>query len=201
LFFGTPHKGSAKAGLLLSLQRVTSRIFPRVFGRVEKSLVKALQVESETVQNITDHFTPIMKNFHIHFFWEQEKTNLRYCRSYIVEEDSAAPIYDDTERSGIYADHSRMVKFDESTSSSFRLVVETLQRYSETATEVIKQRLVNSEQRAEGKEPQSPSKLSRRTTYLPSYKHPLPLTQHAADYEETPVNLDHITTDLQRISY
>lgn len=160
-----------------------------MFGRVEKSLVKALQVESETVQNITDHFTPIMKNFHIHFFWEQEKTNLRYSRSYIVEEDSAAPTYDDTERSGIPADHSGMVKFDESTSSSFRLVAETLQRYCETAAEVIKQRPNNSsEQRAEGLGPQSPSELSRRTTYLPPYKHSLPLTQHATDPDEALVN-------------
>ncbi|KAI0392749.1 Alpha/Beta hydrolase protein [Xylariaceae sp. FL0594] len=140
LFFGTPHRGSEKADLLLSLQRTTSRILPQVFGRVEKDLVKALRVNSETIQNITDNFTPIMKHFHIHFFWEQEKTDLRYSRSYIVDQESAAPTYDNTERSCIHANHSNMVKFDDCASSSFRLVAETLQRYCAGAAAGVRER-------------------------------------------------------------
>ncbi|KAI1264767.1 hypothetical protein F5Y18DRAFT_427916 [Xylariaceae sp. FL1019] len=134
LFFGTPHHGSSKASLLSTLQKLTSLTVPRRFGRVERGLVKALQEESETLQNITDFFIPLMKDFHIHFFWEQEKTDLKYGKDYIVTRESAAPTFDDTERSGIPADHSGMVKFDDSTSSAFRLVIATLQRYCEDAT-------------------------------------------------------------------
>ncbi|KAI0556124.1 Alpha/Beta hydrolase protein [Xylaria curta] len=140
LFFGTPHHGSSKASLLLTLQKLTSLTLPRRFGRIERGLVKALEEESETLQNITDYFTPLMKDFHIHFFWEQEKTDLKYTKDYIVEKESAAPAFDDTERSGIAADHSGMVKFEDSNSSGFRLVAATLDRYCAEAPETIKSR-------------------------------------------------------------
>lgn len=102
--------------------------------------MKALEEESETLQNITDYFTPLMKDFHIHFFWEQEKTDLKYTKDYVVEKESAAPAFDDTERSGIAADHSGMVKFEDSNSSGFRLVAATLDRYCAEAPEAIKTR-------------------------------------------------------------
>ncbi|KAI0860439.1 Alpha/Beta hydrolase protein [Xylaria cubensis] len=140
LFFGTPHNGSSKASLLLTLQKLTSLTLPRRFGRVDRGLVKALEEESETLQNITDYFTPLMKDFHIHFFWEQEKTDLKYTKDYVVEKESAAPAFDDTERSGIAADHSGMVKFEDSNSSGFRLVAATLDRYCAEAPEAIKTR-------------------------------------------------------------
>jgi hypothetical protein len=130
--------------LLLTLQKLTSLALPRRFGRFESGLVKALKEESETLQNITDYFTPLMKDFCIHFFWEQEKTDLKYTKDYIVEKESAAPSFDDTERSGIPADHSGMVKFEDSTSSSFRLVAATLERYCEQAPAAISQRWSNS---------------------------------------------------------
>jgi protein SERAC1 len=41
----------------------------------EGQLLDALQEGSEVLQNITDMFVPLMKDFHI-FFWEQEKTNM-----------------------------------------------------------------------------------------------------------------------------
>ncbi|KAI1179612.1 hypothetical protein F4777DRAFT_533292 [Nemania sp. FL0916] len=144
LFFGTPHRGSSKASLLLTLQKLTSVTLPRRFGRVERGLVKALEEESETLQNITDYFTPLMKDFHIHFFWEQQKTDLKYTKDYVVEQESAAPVFDDTDRSGIPADHSGMVKFEDSASSSFRLVAATLDRYCTEAPEAIRKRRGNS---------------------------------------------------------
>lgn len=78
-----------------------------------------------------------MKNFRIYFFWEQEKMDLKYSKDYIVREDSAAPNFDDTERSGIAADHSRMVKFEHCSSPAFRLVAATLCRYCEEAPATI----------------------------------------------------------------
>lgn len=110
--------------------------------KVSKSdLVLALEEESETLQNITDFFVPMMRNFAIFFFWEQQKTDLKFLgKDYIVPHESAAPLYDDTERAGIAADHSGLVKFNSPSSHGFHLVMEALIRYCDDAPEVIKQR-------------------------------------------------------------
>lgn len=104
-------------------------------------LVTALKAESETLQNITDQFVPIMKNFAVSFFWEQRKTDLKiFGKDFIVPSDSAAPVYDDTERAGIDADHSGLVKFESPTSPGFQMVVHTIMRYCDEAPGMIRQR-------------------------------------------------------------
>jgi hypothetical protein len=142
LFFGTPHSGSTKARLLGSLQKLASLSIPKKALQTESSLVSALEDGSETLQNITDQFTPLSVNFRIYFFWEQEKTDLKYTKDYIVDEASAAPILDNTERSGIAADHRGMCRFEASNSQGFRTVVAALQRYSRDATEIVSARTV-----------------------------------------------------------
>jgi hypothetical protein len=86
-----------------------------------------------------------MKNYCIYFFWEQEQTSLKYGKDYIVTEASAAPVYDDTERAGIAADHSQMVKFDSNRSSGFRVVAAALDKYCEEAPEAIRRRYAAAE--------------------------------------------------------
>jgi protein SERAC1 len=142
LFFGTPHNGSSKARLLGSLQKLVSLTTPKKVVQTESSLVNALEEESETLQNITDQFAPLMSNFRVYFFWEQEKTDLKYTKDYIVDESSAAPILDNVERSGIAADHRGICRFETSSSQGFRLVVAALQRYSRDAPDVVKARMV-----------------------------------------------------------
>ena len=68
--------------------------------------------------------------------------DLKYTKDYIVEETSAAPILDDTERSGIAADHRNMVKFENKNSPGFRTVVAALKRYAQDAPAVIQARLI-----------------------------------------------------------
>lgn len=46
-------------------------------------LLDSLREGSEVLQNITDVFTPLMKNFRIYFFWEQEKTDFGTTLSYV----------------------------------------------------------------------------------------------------------------------
>ncbi|CDM32514.1 hypothetical protein DTO012A8_4404 [Penicillium roqueforti] len=77
LFFGTPHQGSSKANILSSLQKIVSIATPKAAIDLESGLVNALEKESEVLQNITDQFTPLMSNFRVFFFWEQEKTDLK----------------------------------------------------------------------------------------------------------------------------
>lgn len=104
--------------------------------------MNALEEESETLQNITDQFAPLMANFRIFFFWEQEKTDLKYTKEYIVDEISAAPILDNTERCGIAADHRGLCRFERSTEQGFRTAVAALRRYAQAAPQLIRRRWI-----------------------------------------------------------
>ena len=120
---------------------MTSLAVPKKALETNPSLVRALEQDSEVLQNITDHFTPLMSQFHIFFFWEQERTDLKYTKDYIVDETSAAPLLDDTERSSIAANHRNMCKFESKSSPGFTVVVEALRRYGRDAPRVIEGRV------------------------------------------------------------
>lgn len=124
------------------MKRLGSAVTPQTLGSMSKSaLLSALEHESETLQNITDYFVPLMRNFRIFFLWEQEQTGLKLLgRDYVVPQESAAPVHDDTERAGIAADHRRMVKFESPSSQGFRMVMDALSRYCEEAPPAILRR-------------------------------------------------------------
>jgi hypothetical protein len=147
LFFGTPHHGSSKAHLVSSLQKLASFTIPRSALQTESALVNALEEDSEILQDITDQFVPLMSNFRIYYFWEQERTDLKYTKDYVVGQSSAAPIFDNTERCGIAADHRRMCKFDSNTSQGFRTTVAALRKYCSEAPAVIRVRNAKVEER------------------------------------------------------
>lgn len=142
LFFGTPHTGSRKAQLAASLHKLASLTTPKKLLETDSNLLRALEEDSEILQNITDQFAPLMTRFRIFFFWEQLRTDLKYTTDYIVHETSAAPILDNTERSGISADHRNMCRFASRDSAGFRTVVAALMRYSLDAPAVVKTRNV-----------------------------------------------------------
>ncbi|KAF2280399.1 ribonuclease-like protein p/mrp subunit [Westerdykella ornata] len=142
LFLGTPHNGSSKARLASTGSRMVNALTPSKVVDTDSQLADALLEGSETLQNITDMFAPLMKNFRIYFFWEQEKTDLGTTLAYIVEENSAAPILDNTERAGLPYGHRDMVKFESRSSPGYRLVVAALMRYSKEAAEMISMRWV-----------------------------------------------------------
>jgi hypothetical protein len=138
LFFGTPHNSIERANWLEleSAQMPGSR--PRV--KKQSHLDLADERDTETLRSITDHFAPIMKQFHVFFFWEEIQTTLSDRLDFIVEQSSAAPIIDNTERSGIHATHSSMVKFSRTDCSSFRTVIAALNRYCQEAPGKIARR-------------------------------------------------------------
>ncbi|THD00234.1 hypothetical protein EYZ11_000284 [Aspergillus tanneri] len=122
------------------LESATRLTAPKRVVNFENNLVNALEEQSETLQNITDQFSPLMAEFRIYFFWEQERTDLKYTVDYIVEESSAAPILDNTERCGIAADHRGMCKFHSNGQQGFRTAVAALRRYAREAPEAIQLR-------------------------------------------------------------
>ncbi|PGH01487.1 hypothetical protein GX51_05174 [Blastomyces parvus] len=81
-----------------------------------------------------------MAEFRIYFFWEQEKTDLKYTKDYVVDETSAAPILDNTERCGIAADHRGMCRFNNNRLQSFRTAISALRRYARDAPDVTRTR-------------------------------------------------------------
>lgn len=133
IFFGTPHNGLESYAL-------------QAIARAQKHpgdssiLVKA---QYEIVQDLSDVFAPLVKQFHIFLFWERLRTRFGHQCGYVVGEDSAAPIWDDTERSGINANHSHMCKFENANNSDFRVILDALLRYSRTAGISISNRWQN----------------------------------------------------------
>jgi hypothetical protein len=143
LFFGTPHHGSSKAHLLSSLTKLAC-LAPSRGLQIESALLQALKTESETLQNITDQFVPLMSRFRIVFYWETQKTDLGYTKDYIVDQTSAAPCMESTTSAGIAADHRGMCRFDSKSDQGFRNVVSELKRWGEEAPGVIGDRWVKS---------------------------------------------------------
>ena len=60
----------------------------------------------------------------------------------MVEEQSAAPILDDTERTGLPYDHRSMCKFESRSSPGYRLIAAALIRYSRESQDTIPQRWI-----------------------------------------------------------
>jgi len=125
-----------------------TKLMPNKVVQTESNLVKALEEESETLQNINDHFTPLLPNYEVYFFWESGKTDLGVTRDYIVDQDSAAPtMIPNTYRCGIDGDHRSMVKFGKNSLTGFKIVAGTLMMYSEKTSEVIKDKVSRSNER------------------------------------------------------
>jgi protein SERAC1 len=82
LFLGTPHDGGNKAQLASVSRRMIGTLVPSKVVDTEGQLLDAMQEGSEVLQNITDMFVPLIKDFHI-FFWEQEKTNMGVTQDYV----------------------------------------------------------------------------------------------------------------------
>ena len=138
LFFGTPHNGiERRTWGKLAQQQTSPGIAP---AQKDSQLGLVVQKNSETLQTITDQFSSLMKQFHIFFFWEERQSQTPDGEDYVVEESSAAPIFDNTERAGIAANHAQMIRFNDAGSSCYRMVVEALVRYCNCAPSIITRR-------------------------------------------------------------
>lgn len=53
-----------------TVQRMVGAVMPNKVVDTDYQLLKALREGSETLQNVTDQFAPLMKRFRVCFFWE-----------------------------------------------------------------------------------------------------------------------------------
>ena len=134
LFMGTPHTGIRKDALLLPSKGE---------GAGPSQFMISLLKGSEMLQEITDQFAPLLKHFCVYYFWEQMETQAQTIKTYIVDEDSAAPGWDNVDRCGIMATHSGMVKFKNCLDRGYRVVLDALLRYIRAAPGLIESRWAN----------------------------------------------------------
>lgn len=133
IFLGTPHDGYESAFV---------RSFARL-GRDSARLQMIMSWHQQYLQVVTDQFAPLAKQFHIYLFWEQLRTKFGHTEDYVVRKDSAAPTWDNVERSGCLANHSQMCKFADESSSEYKTILEALIRYSRSAPASIAERWKN----------------------------------------------------------
>lgn len=134
LFMGTPHNGINKEILLLPTKNPSPG--PSQF------MINLLK-GSEMLNEINDQFAPLMKQFSIYNFWEELETVYENHRVYIVDQDSAAPAWDNVEKCGILAAHSNMTKFGSHSDPKYRPILEALSRYVRHAHTLIQSRWDN----------------------------------------------------------
>lgn len=136
IFMGTPHTGMSKEAIQAQnpwKSKITS----------SNQFQLSLRKHSEVLQDITDQFAPLAKNFSIYYIWEQSKTRTAMGKIYIVDEQSAAPAQDSVDRSGIMATHSGMVKFSGSEDAGYRVILATICRFIKAAPDSIRLRWGN----------------------------------------------------------
>lgn len=140
LFLGTPHEGMEKAKWYLLSKGVKGIL------RQHSQLVASMEKNTETLQNITEKFTPLLKQFYIHNFWELRETVHGFSKGYVVSPSSAAPVWENTGRSGLPGTHSEMCKFHCRTDCGFRTICGILQRYANESDRIVSARWTEAKQ-------------------------------------------------------
>jgi hypothetical protein len=114
----TPHLGVTKESLLFAQPGRHNGPSQFILGLLD---------DSETLEEITDQFVPLMKNFSVYNFWEQLEANFGRAKALIVEKTSAAPpTWRDVGKCGVYATYSDIAKFSNTDSPGYILVLAAL---------------------------------------------------------------------------
>jgi hypothetical protein len=135
LFFGTPH-GHADKSSWLQYEAMSKSTRHRV-GALLRIADKG---DSQMARLVDNDFAPLVKQFHLFFFWEELPTRFGTRSALLVDHKSAAPKLDNTEAAGIHATHADMCKFGSRSSSDYRTVIAALTTYCEKAPGIISRR-------------------------------------------------------------
>ncbi|KAL8883176.1 MAG: hypothetical protein Q9192_007387 [Flavoplaca navasiana] len=108
--------------------------------------MSSLVIGSEMLNEVADQFMPIMKQYRVFNFWEELQSEVDGTVTYVVDRDSAAPNWADTEQCGIRSPHAGMLKFDSARDPGYIVITEALTRYTRSAPTAIKSRWINEKQ-------------------------------------------------------
>ncbi|KAM0240955.1 hypothetical protein ACHAPO_001757 [Fusarium lateritium] len=140
IFLGTPHIGSDTAAWGVMIQAMANALIPKRFFDSEPVLLKTLRKDNETLVNISSHFLDIYQRFEIHMVRENQKTNIKGKRFFVVDANSAAPPLPGVTYYGIEANHADMCKYDSIHSPGFLNIAITLKEWVEKAPLLIQWR-------------------------------------------------------------
>ena len=129
MFLGTPHNGADPAKWGVILQGMVSALVPKKIMDTEAPLVRTLQKNNETLQNINIAFLDIISRFEVCMVHEARKSDLYGTRTFVVDQGSAAPLLPNVLYFGIEANHSDMCKFDSKNSPGYQNVASTLKSW------------------------------------------------------------------------
>lgn len=144
LFFSVPHKdleGRMWMDYETMMQRPTDATAPRHLKR-SGSRESAKHIS----RDVNSAFAHMLKQFRIYYFWEGVKTSIGHSEIFMVDQASAAPVIDNTERTCIASDHFGMVKCADRKSQTYRSVLAPLVRYCREAPSIIAHRWSLAEQ-------------------------------------------------------
>jgi hypothetical protein len=85
IFLGTPHTGAETAKMGNLLHKMANAMIPGKLLKSEPQLINALQMNSETLQNINVEFTNFQKRFNLFFFHETQRTSMMGMEDYVRE--------------------------------------------------------------------------------------------------------------------
>ncbi|KAF5983552.1 SERAC1 [Fusarium coicis] len=140
VFLGTPHVGSDAATWGLILQAMSDAVIPKRFFDSESVLLKTLKKDNETLANINSHFLDIYQRFEIHMVRENQKTDIKGHKFFIVDANSAGPQLPGVTYYGIEASHSNMCKFEGTNSPGFRNIAITILQWIQRAPSATQER-------------------------------------------------------------
>ncbi|KAH8911299.1 hypothetical protein BR93DRAFT_326599 [Coniochaeta sp. PMI_546] len=138
IFFGTPH-GHADKSAWLEYEAM-SRPARHPLVQTGIRLRSTEKGDPQMPLLVDNDFAPLVKQFHLFFFWAEVTTRLNNRPVILVDHKSAVPTLDNTESAGIHASHLDMCKFGSRTSSDYRTVIAALATYCQKAPGIISRR-------------------------------------------------------------
>src|SRR5579862_2025006 len=159
IFLSTPHNGADPERWQHMLQSLYGTALPNDTPVCGTQLVSALGPQSTTLQDINISFAQIMSQFRLFFFHETLETRFRESSDFvsnshlsgpcstrangehqIVDQNSAAPVFEGAEYAGIEATHSNMGRFETKDSPGYSVVAEAINRWAIDTLPLIKMR-------------------------------------------------------------
>ncbi|KAI9769489.1 MAG: hypothetical protein M1840_003966 [Geoglossum simile] len=140
IFLSTPHNGADPARWRHMLQSLHETALPSDTPLYGTQLVSALEPQSAALQDINISFAQIMSQFRLFFLHETIKTRFGKSSDFIVDQHSAAPIFEGAEYTGIEATHLDICRFETEDSPGYGVVAEAINRWAKDAVPIIKMR-------------------------------------------------------------
>ncbi|OBT62385.1 hypothetical protein VE03_08516 [Pseudogymnoascus sp. 23342-1-I1] len=140
IFLGTPHLGADGAKWGQVLHSLIKTVMPKKIVETEDQLLKTLQNNNETLQNINLHFLDIYQRFEIDMVHEAMRTDLKGTKVFVVDQASASPPLPGVRYYGIEGTHSSMCKFESKHAPGYLNVSTAIKGWANDCTPKIQAR-------------------------------------------------------------